>query len=532
MYILNKKYKKRASHESILLGGGMNTASIPSPLKKALEKMATLTPKHNVCIESGEYALQASLYRAATLAKEQKKGSISSPTLMYLVDQDLLEMIKSNSEYSTLFSGIYLSEENTPKENLSALHKQSRVLITTPIRAIDHLRRGNIDLLNTNEVLVLHSFIQSEDEPIEQLTVRKQLFFDDCRFIFTKVGKTTNIEYFCHSLSDLQRDSSDLCDEISIISLSSWYRSRYPITNIISSSLSAKVIEDILYTLSGDFFYVVLGQSVPKNALNTRLFKAKLSLPYKIITSNDIIQLQEDAGNAAITVVPIGVTVLELTNLVKQLFMWERETHRIVSILKASEAQKITTSKETLLMDQETKLSPTQEDVTAGKLQLLAAKVKVDSQPEELEALKKAFRKNVSFIQRANVTAFLLREYLQLNSTKKSSSTSSDKKRAPLAKKPITPKVAKAPVKAREIPEGARTIYINIGKMRRLYAKELSQVLIDKLEITKEAIYSIRVHDKYSFVTLDADKAEKAIEVLNGVEIRGRVAAVSYSNKE
>jgi len=223
---------------------------------------------------------------------------------------------------------------------------------------------------------------------------------------------------------------------------------------------------------------------------------------------------------------------LELTNLVKQLFMWERETHRIVSILKASEAQKITTSKETLLMDQETKLSPTQEDVTAGKLQLLAAKVKVDSQPEELEALKKAFRKNVSFIQRANVTAFLLREYLQLNSTKKSSSTSSDKKRAPLAKKPITPKVAKAPVKAREIPEGARTIYINIGKMRRLYAKELSQVLIDKLEITKEAIYSIRVHDKYSFVTLDADKAEKAIEVLNGVEIRGRVAAVSYSNKE
>ncbi len=68
--------------------------------------------------------------------------------------------------------------------------------------------------------------------------------------------------------------------------------------------------------------------------------------------------------------------------------------------------------------------------------------------------------------------------------------------------------------------------------MRRLYAKELSQVLIDKLEISKESIYSIRVHDKYSFVTLDADTAEKAIEVLNGIEIRGRVAAVSYSNKE
>ncbi len=511
----------------------MNTASIPTPLKKALEKMAIPSSQYKVCIESGEYALEASLYRAASIAKEQKKGSISSPSLMYVVDQEILELIKSTKEYSTLFSGIYLSEESTPKENLSALHKQSRVLITTPIRAIDHLRRGNIDLLHTNEVLVLHSFILGEEESIEELNVRKQLFFDDCRFIFTKIGKATNIEYFCHSLEDLQRDSKDLLEEISIIPLSSWYRSRYPITNIISSSLSAKVIEDILYTLSGDFFYIVLGQSVPKNALNTRLFKAKLSLPYKIIMSDDIKQLQEDVGDTAITVVPVGVTVIELTALVKQLFTWERETHRIVTIVKASEAKKITTSKETLFMDQETKLSPTQEDVTAGKLQLLAAKVKVDSQPEELEALKKAFRKNVPFTQRANVSAFLLREYLQLNTSKKSSAPSSDKKRAPTSKKPApAPKAAKGPAKVREIPEGARTIYINIGKMRRLYAKELSQVLVDKLAITKESIYSIRVHDKYSFVTLDADVAEKAIEVLNGVEIRGRVAAVSYSNKE
>ncbi|NCB01142.1 MAG: RNA-binding protein [Spirochaetia bacterium] len=187
-------------------------------------------------------------------------------------------------------------------------------------------------------------------------------------------------------------------------------------------------------------------------------------------------------------------------------------------------------------MDQETRLSPTQEDVTAGKLQLLAAKVKVDSQPEELEALKKAFKKNVPFTQRGNVSAFLLREYLQLNTPKKSSSSSSDKRKAP-AKKPITTKasaspVAKAAPVVKNIPEGSRTIYINIGKMRRLYAKELSQILVEKLEIEKEAIYSIRVHDKYSFVTLDGDTAEKAIEVLNGVEIRGRVASVSYSNKE
>jgi hypothetical protein len=68
--------------------------------------------------------------------------------------------------------------------------------------------------------------------------------------------------------------------------------------------------------------------------------------------------------------------------------------------------------------------------------------------------------------------------------------------------------------------------------MRRLYAKELAQIVQDQLGITKEDIYSIRVHDKYSFITLNQEHAEKAIEKLNGMDIRGRIASVSYSNKE
>jgi len=188
-------------------------------------------------------------------------------------------------------------------------------------------------------------------------------------------------------------------------------------------------------------------------------------------------------------------------------------------------------------MDQEKKIAPSNEEITAGKLQLLSAKVKVDAHPEELEELKKTFRKNVSFTQRANVTAFLLREYLKGNST----GTAGSKKPAKQSERAAKPKkekpqssAAKTPknTPAAEIPEGARTLYINIGKMRRLYAKELSQVFQDTLSISKDDIYSVRVHDKYSFVTLKQEDAEKAIELLNGKEIRGRVASVSYSNKE
>jgi hypothetical protein len=68
--------------------------------------------------------------------------------------------------------------------------------------------------------------------------------------------------------------------------------------------------------------------------------------------------------------------------------------------------------------------------------------------------------------------------------------------------------------------------------MRRLYAKELSQIFQDQLGIKKEELYSIRVHDKYSFITLPEAYAEKAIEKMNGLDIRGRTATISYSNKE
>jgi hypothetical protein len=68
--------------------------------------------------------------------------------------------------------------------------------------------------------------------------------------------------------------------------------------------------------------------------------------------------------------------------------------------------------------------------------------------------------------------------------------------------------------------------------MRRLYAKELSQILQDNLGISREDIYSLRIHDKYSFITLSQENADKAIEKLNGMDIRGRTASITYSNKE
>ncbi len=67
--------------------------------------------------------------------------------------------------------------------------------------------------------------------------------------------------------------------------------------------------------------------------------------------------------------------------------------------------------------------------------------------------------------------------------------------------------------------------------MKHLYGKDLSKLLQSELGIKRDDIYSLRVHDKYSFITMSEENCNKAIEVLNGKDINGRVAQLSFSTK-
>ena len=57
--------------------------------------------------------------------------------------------------------------------------------------------------------------------------------------------------------------------------------------------------------------------------------------------------------------------------------------------------------------------NPTDLDILTGKIQLIAQRIKSDSNPEELDTLKKLIKKNVPFTLRGYFTAYLLRELLK-----------------------------------------------------------------------------------------------------------------------
>lgn len=163
------------------------------------------------------------------------------------------------------------------------------------------------------------------------------------------------------------------------------------------------------------------------------------------------------------------------------------------------------------------------------KIEEVLAKINTDPNPEELETIKKLIKKKVPFTRRSYFTAMLLKslysrpERGERHERRKDKQTIAPKKKIEGAKP--------AEREERVLPEGTKTLYLNIGKMKHLYGKDLSKLLQTELGITRDDIYSLRVHDKYSFITMSEENCNRAIEKLNGTEINGRTAQINFSNR-
>ena len=78
-------------------------------------------------------------------------------------------------------------------------------------------------------------------------------------------------------------------------------------------------------------------------------------------------------------------------------------------------------------------------------------------------------------------------------------------------------------------PAMASTIFISIGRNRRVFPRDLVGLLVSVAGLDRDRIGEIRVLANYSFVQLFSEDSEKAISMLNGYDYRGRKLVVSYS---
>ncbi|MFA5513622.1 MAG: DbpA RNA binding domain-containing protein [Sphaerochaetaceae bacterium] len=505
----------------------MSFFEIPSLLQSKLNKLYTEgNSDQPLLIEVAHDVTQVVVSRALQLTLNGKtessktKTSANHPHTLLLLNQQLLDYLKQSNDSRIKSSFVLLSENSLPKDDLQVLKQKGIVLVTTPQRAIDHLRRDNLFLDATTSVIVAYDFLKT-DKP-EELNSEANAFLDDCRFIFTKLSPNVHIELYTEKLQNLTREPHQIFANPIVVAQSDWEKSYFQLVLYVATKLSLQSILEILYAL-GESSYLIIHKTGSRwYPLKSKIEKAILPLEVTGIGFERLSTLKLTSSTMVDTVVTVDLDEEQLLTTIRHLTDLEFPFNRIVAITGPREAQAITASKETLLMNKELKLTPQANEVLTGQIKIIVEKLNVDSNPQELENLKKIIKKSVPFYRRNYFSAYLLRELVKTQ-TIKGVATKTTTAPTPKKERPEKPSTGE--------PTNGKTLYINIGKMRRLYPKELSQIFQDKLGISRSDIFAIRVYDKYSFITLSEENAQRAIEELNGTEIRGRTASISYSNK-
>ena len=197
------------------------------------------------------------------------------------------------------------------------------------------------------------------------------------------------------------------------------------------------------------------------------------------------------------------------------------------------------------------------EEKTAEFLETAVEKITTEEDIDTLVELAKLFKKYVPLTRRKYVIAYMLKESLKhfhsfgrggRNSGRFNSKNNRDfkndykkdfnnnyKSEYKAAENTTTEAVAEErPHHPRvEIdPDKATSIFISIGKNRRVYPRDLVGLIVAVGGIDRERIGDIKVLANYSFVQLYTEDCQTVIDKLNGYDYRGRKLAVSYSRQK
>lgn len=188
-------------------------------------------------------------------------------------------------------------------------------------------------------------------------------------------------------------------------------------------------------------------------------------------------------------------------------------------------------------------------DQLAAFLQDAVDKVKTQENPDLLNDIKKVFKKNVPFSLRMYVAAYLTkqcgshfrprREFNNDRNNRRDFRKDNQKNEYRQDRNRDNTNDNSENTEARQphprvqIDEAlATTIFVGIGRNRRVYPRDLVGLLISVAGLDRDRIGDIRVLANYSFVQLFTEDADKAINALNGYDYRGRKLSVSYSRQK
>lgn len=127
----------------------------------------------------------------------------------------------------------------------------------------------------------------------------------------------------------------------------------------------------------------------------------------------------------------------------------------------------------------------------------------------ELTAWRKHVRRHTTVFNRGYVLAYLLKQNMEGQG------------------RPSRP-----PKKQSDSEQEKQSIFVSIGRSKRVRSRDLITFFTSADGINQEDIGQVKVLDNYSFVEVNPDKAQAAIDDLNGKEFRGRKLTVNFARRK
>ncbi|MBN1648702.1 MAG: DEAD/DEAH box helicase [Spirochaetales bacterium] len=486
----------------------------PTPLQKAVIPLS-IQQKDLIVESNGCQGKTVAIVTSAILKTTISKNGLQ--TLVLADSQpDIIKLYSTARRISikkTRLPGIScIGQNRNTGSELRQLNRGPSLIIGSSERLIDHIRRGNINLEEVKNIFIYYP--ENPDSGFDK----------DILFIYSKLPKRHSTTLYCtHQPKDpellklLKKPHVFTPDDIREIrteaDLYSVQKEKTKVEMLVKIILANHVSKGIILTGNKAVLHR-LRLFLSKNgrfsiipAFGKKFGGVIPDMGFLVTDNPEQLHGNPDAGYIFL------LDIHRYRNVYSSIMQPASGRSRITIIYSPNEAGYITDLEEKYKVKMNKKQEAKGTDLISEKLKSMVKKIRTEEDPELMDWYKKIIKKNVPIHLRSYIGAYLLKE----NS-------------GGIA--PAPPSKRMKPEKAAKQDGEFDTLFISIGKNRRVFPRDLSGMICNTLEMSNDNIGPIKVLDNYSFVDISHAYAQKAIDSLDGSDFRGRKITVNFARKK
>lgn len=414
--------------------------------------------------------------------------------------QKNLVRVKSRSENRGLLT-VLLSEENEIRTEVRSFSREPDIIVSSPGRLIDHIRRGNVYFSDDLRVVIRIREIESG-------------FLEDLQFIYSKLPSKKQTVIFSPAQESEYLESWSILRRPRVFKevesaqrlrrADHFYlevedeRKRKVLLDLIASQMLAS----LLVFCEKENTATALAQFLNQNKLRARRIELSSGVEEPNLEADIVVLTDNPLGSRVFTEIEVLINFdppgdAEIYRR-RCSYLAERPS-QIFTFIGKNQYFNLNQIQEMLKVRVQNQAEPTEKDIIKGSIERILKIIKEQEDPDELNHFRRIVKKHVPIFLRSYFMAYLFKQSMGKHESK---------------------------------PDRFTTLFISIGKNRRVYPRDLVSLFMSNLKIGRSDIGAIKVFDNYSFLDVSLDHASDAISTLSGSNFRGRRITVNRARKK